>query len=131
MYKRSAGRIFASSFRFPKRPTGILLLAAGGSVVGYSVDSVDKQTTKDAKFDPLALSSYTDPVRHSAIATARSSRFLTCALLCFNDYRTALKGDEKAVSDCHWKCAKRVLKVLETNGGIYSGCSSSARWLRC
>ena len=70
-------------------------------------------------FDPLALSSYTEPVRFSAIATARSSRVVTAALLCFKDYRSALQGNAQDLSDCHYKCAKRVLKVLETNGGIY------------
>lgn len=116
-YRTSANRILTRAFRSPRRSAGLILLAAGGGVVGYSVDTT--QTTSSG-FDPLSLSSYTDPVRHSAIATARSSRILACALLCFNDYRTALKGDEKTVSDCHYKCAKRVLKVLETNGGIYS-----------
>lgn len=94
-----------------RRPQRLALLAAGGGVVGYSATP--------STFDPLSLSSYTDPLKHSAIATTRSSRVVTCALLCFNDYRTALKGDAQSVSDCHYKCAKRVLKVLEKNGGIY------------
>lgn len=103
--------MFRAAFRIPGRPRSLVLLAAGGGVVGYS------QTP--STFDPLSLSSYTEPVRHSAVATTRSSRVVACALLCFKDYRSALKGDAQTVSDCHHKCARRVLKVLETNGGIY------------
>lgn len=90
--------------------SSVLLAGAGGAAVVAS---------PNASFDPLSLTSYTEPVRFSAIATARSSRVVSCALLCFKDYRTALTGDEQDLSKCHSKCATRVLKVLEKNGGIY------------
>lgn len=112
--------MFRRAFGLGQRPSRLALLAASGGIVGYSTtQTTSTSSSSSSNFDPLSLSSYTDPVRHSAIATARSSRVVACALLCFNDYRGALKGDEKSVSDCHLKCAKRVLKVLETNGGIY------------
>jgi aarF domain-containing kinase len=118
-------------------------LAAGGvGLVGVSMLSNDTSEStlrfKETKainpfearesFDYTALSSYTDPIRHSAIATSRSSRVVTCALLCFNDYRVTMSANEKeqdaaqrakTMSQCHKKCAERVLKVMEKLGGIY------------
>lgn len=105
-----------------------MLLAGTAGVIGLSTQLPDRQKPAQvqgalekayAPFDPLSLQSYTEPIRHSMIATSRSSRVVTCALLCFNDYRSAMGGSAEAMSACHLKCARRVLAVLERNGGIY------------
>ncbi len=114
-------RSFRSFFSFSKsapisrigsrRSKTLIALAAGAGIVGL--------TSSPTHLDPLAVETYTDPVRHAAIATARSSRVIAAAVLCFNDYRVSLDKGEEQMSQCHLKCAKRVLKVLEKNGGIY------------
>ena len=90
-----------------------MMLAGAGGLVAVANNQVESD------FKPFALSTYTEPVRFSAIATARSSRVVIGALLCFKDYRSAMAADSDDLSACHTKCAKRMLKVLETNGGIY------------
>ncbi|BFZ54343.1 hypothetical protein PYCC9005_001377 [Savitreella phatthalungensis] len=125
-----SSRAQSHSWRRTRRRGGVVLFAAIG-VLGIAssstlptqdLESRVKQLdlSSSPAFDPLRLDSYTEPFRHSLIATSRSSRVVVCALLCFNDYRTAMQSEDPLVmSDCHLKCAKRTLAVLEKNGGIY------------
>ncbi|KAF8798703.1 ABC1-domain-containing protein [Phlegmacium glaucopus] len=66
------------------------------------------------------------PFRHSVLAVVRCSRVAGAAILSAIDYKiTMLKGYETpnmehdAHSKCHTRSAKRVLKALLANGGVF------------
>ncbi|KAI0766836.1 ABC1-domain-containing protein [Trametes elegans] len=69
---------------------------------------------------------YNQPFRHTALAVVRCSRVAEAAILGAIDYKlTFAKSyeteDEKATaySECHTRSARRVLKALLANGGIF------------
>ncbi|ORY83060.1 ABC1 family protein-like protein [Protomyces lactucae-debilis] len=126
--QRSTRRTFLTSFVAASGLVGLAHLSTDReSPIRFTQNEATSSPDAD-QFDYTRLSSYTDPLRHSAIATSRSSRVVTCALLCFNDYRVVLGQNEKqenpderarSLAKCHKQCAERVLKVMEGLGGIY------------
>ncbi|KAJ8099363.1 ABC1 family-domain-containing protein [Lipomyces tetrasporus] len=63
---------------------------------------------------------------HAVMVSERSTRIAVAAAKCFDDYRQVLgtkfdteDGRQKALSECHKRCAERTYKVLEANAGIY------------
>ncbi|KAG9243998.1 ABC1 family protein-like protein [Calycina marina] len=69
-----------------------------------------------------------DDVRHAYEAAERSGRVASTLFVNINDYRVTLNANEniedmeaqnKALKDCHQRCANRTLKVLEKNGSIF------------
>ncbi|EEY14544.1 ABC1 family protein [Verticillium alfalfae VaMs.102] len=71
---------------------------------------------------------FTDDIKYGYDAAERAGRVAAALAVCINDYRTTLNQrdseyDEdirsKLLSDCHTRCARRTLKVLEKNGGIF------------
>ncbi|TFK85017.1 ABC1-domain-containing protein [Polyporus arcularius HHB13444] len=69
---------------------------------------------------------YYQPFRHTALAVVRCSRVAEAAILGAIDYKltfakTYNSEEERhdAYSDCHTRSAKRVLKALLANGGIF------------
>jgi aarF domain-containing kinase len=71
---------------------------------------------------------FTDDLKHGYGVAQRSGRVASTLAICTNDYRKTLKrreqiedSEEKArlLSECHTRCAKRTLKTLEKNGGVF------------
>ncbi|CRK38434.1 hypothetical protein BN1708_007757 [Verticillium longisporum] len=71
---------------------------------------------------------FTDDIKYGYDAAERAGRVAAALAVCINDYRTTLnqrdsESDEdicsKLLSDCHTRCARRTLRVLEKNGGIF------------
>ncbi|KAI8975842.1 ABC1-domain-containing protein [Trametes punicea] len=97
--------------RLPAKPSGwvfvpaALLVLGGAGVVAYN---------------------YNQPFRHTALAVVRCSRVAEAAILGAIDYKLTfaksyLSEDQKAAaySACHTRSARRVLKALLANGGIF------------
>ncbi|KAI0785656.1 ABC1 family-domain-containing protein [Abortiporus biennis] len=66
------------------------------------------------------------PFRHTVLAVVRCSRIAEAAVLGAIDYKKTLSIDydseeakQEAYSECHRRSAKRVLKALLANGGIF------------
>ncbi|KAI9883944.1 MAG: Cytochrome b-c1 complex subunit 7 [Watsoniomyces obsoletus] len=70
---------------------------------------------------------FVDDIRHGYAATTRAGRVASTLAICINDYRVTLNhqsdDDEaeriKLLKECHKRCAKRTLKVMEANGSIF------------
>ncbi|KAI0360911.1 ABC1-domain-containing protein [Trametes cingulata] len=69
---------------------------------------------------------YSQPFRHTALAVVRCSRVAEAAILGAIDYKLTFakpynSEEEKAAaySECHTRSARRVLKALLANGGIF------------
>ncbi|KAI2627339.1 ABC1-domain-containing protein [Hypomontagnella submonticulosa] len=71
---------------------------------------------------------FTDDIKSGYEATERAGRVATALAICINDYRTSLNSCDQTedpeeqdiiLKACHTRCAKRTLKVLEKNGGIF------------
>jgi hypothetical protein len=65
-------------------------------------------------------------VNHVFHGLVRNTRVTIALIHCVYDYRMVMRrkhSDEelraKEMSDCHTRCARRTLRVLEKNGGIY------------
>ncbi|KAK9492933.1 ABC1 family-domain-containing protein [Lipomyces doorenjongii] len=67
-----------------------------------------------------------DMFNHAVMVSERSTRIVVAAAKCFDDYRIVLGKNfdteeerQKALSECHKRCAERTYTVLEANAGIY------------
>ncbi|KAM3441401.1 hypothetical protein MY4824_001525 [Beauveria thailandica] len=76
----------------------------------------------------VTIFAFIDDIKGVYEAAQRSGRVVAGLAICINDYRSTLKKralienkDEKeaVLKACHERCAKRTLKVLEKNGGIF------------
>ncbi|OLL24700.1 ABC1 family protein MCP2 [Neolecta irregularis DAH-3] len=75
----------------------------------------------------LGITTYSaDSTKHSIIAVTRCARVASAVGLVFQDYyktinATYITAKERleAISECHYRCAKKALSVFERNGGIY------------
>ena len=99
----------------------------------YSTLSSRKKSSKVLIYSSLAFGSalsyiqFKDEFDHAAIAAVRSSRGGICAVRMIADYVFTLNFKSydnevlrlEAKSECHKRCAKILLDLCLTNGGVY------------